>query len=137
MGIQFVDANGTERTLTVADMLTPTFQESFSDLYKSLNGFRPRCTFSPEAMLRFFDSYEDEMEAQAEQEREALARASERDGVEYRSWSHYYDLKEQRDFAAWRREEDARQAREAVKAEMRRRFSPLPVIEDWMYGLPA
>jgi hypothetical protein len=137
MGLQFVDANGTERTLTVEDMKTPAFQDAYSDLYKELNGFRPRCTTSPEQMLRFFDSYEDEFEAQAEQEREALARASERDGIQYRDWSHYYDCKEQRDFEEWRREDEARKAREAVKMEMRRRFSPLPVIEDWMYGLPA
>src|SRR3990170_4814797 len=41
MGIKF-DDNGTTRDLTVADMLRPEFQESYSDLFKSLYGFRPR-----------------------------------------------------------------------------------------------
>lgn len=132
MGLQFND-NGIVRTLTVADMATPDFQESYSDLYKGINGFRPR-GHSPETMLRFFDTYEVQLAEHEAEEKRQLAYVSERDGVEYRSWSHYYDVKEAADHAAWKAEEAARQAKLARRAEMYRRFSPLPVIEDWLYG---
>lgn len=132
MGLTFND-NGNIRTLTLADMATQDFQEAYSDLYKSLHGFRPR-GHDAATMLRFFDNYETELaEVQAEEDR-ALARESEHDGVEYRSWSHYYDVKEARDHAEWERENAARQAKLAERAEMYRRFSPLPVVEDWLYG---
>lgn len=134
MGLQFIDANGTERTLTEADMLLPDFQETYSDLFKSLHGFRPRGMMDPASMLRFFDTYEAEFEAQAEQEKAALAYASERDGFAYTSWSHFYELKEERDRKEWEAEEAARRAAAAEKAEFNRRGSPAPVIEAWEHG---
>lgn len=133
MGIKF-DDNGTTRDLTVADMLRPEFQESYSDLFKSLYGFRPRGYTSPEAMLAFYDGYEAAFESQQEEEREALRRISARDGVEYSSWSHYYSEKERKAEEEWERENAVRIEQAAHKAEMNRRFSPLPVIEAWEHG---
>lgn len=132
MGLLFND-NGNIRTLTLADMATSDFQESYSDLYKGLNGFRPR-GHDAATMLRFFDNYEAEFEAAQAEEARALAHVSKRDGVEYRNWSHYYDVKEALEHAEWERENAARQAKLAKRAEMYRRFSPLPVVEDWLYG---
>lgn len=132
MGLLFND-NGITRTLTLADMATSDFQDSFSDLYKNIHGFRPR-GFSLESMLHFFDNYETELAEVEAEEARALKARSDRDGVKYRSWSHYYDVKEARDHAEWERENAARQAKLAERAEMYRRFSPLPVVEDWLYG---
>jgi hypothetical protein len=132
MGLQFND-NGVTRTLTLADMATQDFQEAYSDLYKGINGFRPR-GHDTQTMLHFFDTYEAQFEESEEDDRRALKARSERDGIEYRSWSHYYDEKERRDYEAYEREQAARQAVLAERAEMYRRFSPLPVVEDWMYG---
>lgn len=133
MGLQFTDNNGNTRTLTLADMATQDFQESYSDLFKGLYGFRPR-GHDAETMLHFFDTYEEAFKENEAEEARALEFVSERDGIEYRSWSHYYDEKERRDYEEYAREQAARQAKLAEKAEMNRRFSPLPVIEDWLYG---
>lgn len=133
MGLQYVDGSGIERTLTVADMLTSDFQEAYSDLYKGLNGFRPR-GHDAETMLHFFDTYEARFEESQEEDRQALARASERDGVEYTSWSHYYDVKEAKDYAEWQAEEAKRQEAAAFHAEFTRRDSPLPTIIAWEHG---
>lgn len=135
MGLQFND-NGVTRTLALADMATQDFQEAYSDLYKGINGFRPR-GHSVEAMLHFFDTYEAQFEESEEDDRRALKARSERDGIEYRNWSHYYDEKERRDYEAYERQQAARQAVLDERAEMYRRFSPLPVIEDWLYGRVA
>lgn len=133
MGLQYVDGTGTERTLTVADMLTSDFQEAYSDLYKGLNGFRPR-GHDAETMLHFFDTYEARFEESQEEDRQALAHVSERDGVEYTSWSHYYDVKEAKDHAEYLAEEAKRQEAEAHRAEFNRRGSPLPTIDAWEHG---
>ena len=133
MGLQYVDGTGTERTLTVADMLLPDFQETYSDLYKGLNGFRPR-GHDAETMLRFFDTYEAAFEESEAEEAAALARRSETDGVEYTSWSHYYSVQEAKDHAEYLKEEAIRQEEAARAAEMARRFSPLPAIEAWEHG---
>jgi len=136
MGLQFIDANGNERTLTEADMLTPDFQDSYSDLHKGLHGFRPRYS-TPEQMLRFFGDYEEAMEAHLAQEAAELIRLSERDGIAYRNWFHYYDEQERRDYEDYERQRIEREKQQARKAEMMRRGSPLPVIEDWDYGVAA
>ncbi len=133
MGLQFIDADGTERTLTVADMMLPDFADSYSDLYKGINGFRPR-GHSPETMLHFFDTYEAQLAEHLEEEKRQLAYVSERDGVAYTSWMHYYDVKEQRDNEAWLAEKALKDAKLAHQAEFIRRGSPLPVIEAWEHG---
>ena len=133
MGLQYVDGTGTERTLTVADMLTSDFQEAYSDLYKGLNGFRPR-GHDAETMLRFFDTYEAAFEESEAEEAAALKHRSEQDGVEYTSWSHYYKVQEEKDHAEYLKEEAVRQEEAAIAAEMTRRFSPLPVIDAWEHG---
>jgi hypothetical protein len=134
MGLQYVDGTGTERTLTVADMLTQDFQSAYSDLFKGLHGFRPSLNTSPEDMLRFFDTYEAAFEENEAEEAAALARVSERDGIQYRNWMHYYDEKEKRDYAEWQAEEAKRQEAAAHVAEFNRRGSPLPTIEAWEHG---
>ena len=133
MGLQYVDGRGIERTLTVADMATPDFQDAYSDLYKGINGFRPR-GHSPEQMLHFFDTYEARYQEHEAEEAAALARRSEQDGIEYRSWSHYYDVKEAQDHALWEVEEKVRLARLAERKEFSRRGSPMPAIVAWEYG---
>lgn len=134
MGLQFTDNNGNTRTLTLADMATQDFQESYSDLFKGLHGFRPRGLMDPATMLRFFDTYEDSFAEHEAEEARQLQYVSDRDGIQYRNWSHFYDEKERVAQEAYEREEAVRQAERAEKAEMNRRFSPLPIIEDWLYG---
>lgn len=133
MGLQYVDGSGIERTLTVADMLTPDFQEAYSDLYKGLNGFRPR-GHDAETMLRFFDSYEERMAEHVAEEAAELARLSNMDGIQYRSWSHYYDEQERRDYDAWERAQAERQEALDYRAAFNARFSSLPAIEAWEHG---
>jgi len=131
MGLQFIDENGTERTLTVEDMKTDAFKEAYYDLFKSLHGIKPRWETCPEVMLHFFDNYEAEMEAELQRERDALKIRSERDGVEYASWSHYYELKEARDEAEWQ----AEQAKLSAEIKERQlRGGILDTIEDWEHG---
>ena len=130
MGLQFND-NGVIRTLTLEDMKTDAFRETYYDLYKSLHGIKPRWETSPEVMLHFFDNYEAEMEAEHQRELDALKVRSERDGVEYTSWSHYYDVKESVAHAKW----EAEQAETLAKAmERQLRGGILDTIEDWEYG---
>lgn len=132
MGLTFND-NGNIRTLTLADMQTPDFQSAYSDLYKGLHGIRPRGD-SAETMLHFFDTYEQEFERQKEQEDAALAYRSEQDGIQYTSWTHFYEVKEAKAYADWEAENAVRQAEIDLKAEFARRGSPLPFIEAWEYG---
>jgi hypothetical protein len=132
MGLTFND-NGNVRTLTLADMATPAFQESYSDLYKGIHGIRPR-GHSVEMMLHFFDTYEQEFERHQAEEDAVLAYRSEKDGIQYTSWSHYYDVKEAKDADEWEAEQAIRKAEADLKAEFARRGSPLPAIEAWEYG---
>jgi len=136
MGLQFIDAKGNERTLTLEDMKTPVFQDSYSDLFKGLHGFRPRGEYlcSPEVMLNFFDSYDQAMADYAAEEAAELARYSAEDGIEYRNWSHYYDEKERRDYEAWERAQVERQEALDYRAAFNARGSALPAIEAWEYG---
>jgi hypothetical protein len=134
MGLEFND-NGVIRILTVEDMQTDLFREAYFDLYKGLNDIKPRWYTSPEDMLRFFDTYEAQLEEHKAREAEELARLSERDGIQYRSWMHYYDEKERRDHEAWERQNAERQAKADYQEELRRRWSPLAVIRMWEYGM--
>lgn len=137
MGLQFIDANGNERTLTEADMLLPDFQESYSDLYKGLHGFRPR-GHDAATMLRFFDTYEQAFAEEEAREAALLKDRSARDGVEYRSWSHYYDVQEEKMEAEYRRESEAREAEEEAKRaaahERTLRGGIIDTIDDWDHG---
>lgn len=133
MGLQFQDTNGTERTLTLEDMKTPDFQDSYSDLYKGINGFRPR-GHSPEVMLHFFDTYEESLAQHVAEEAAELARLSAMDGIQYRNWSHYYDEKERKDYEAWERAHAERQEALDYRAAFNARFSSLPAIEAWEHG---
>jgi len=134
MGLQYVDGTGTERTLTVADMLTQDFQSAYSDLYKGINGFRPR-GHDAETMLRFFDTYEAQFHESEVEEAVALQRRSDRDGIQYTSWSHYYECKDNQAHEEWTKEQALLDAELAHKAEFERRDSPLPVIEAWEHGV--
>jgi hypothetical protein len=109
-------------------------QDIISDLAKSLYGTRSACPTTPEAQVFFMNNYEEAMNEELEREAAVLKARSERDGIEYRSWSHYYDEKERRDNEAWERENAERQAKAAHDAELKRRFSPLPVVEAWEHG---
>lgn len=143
MGLQFRDEAGNERTLTLTDMATDDFKDSYSDLFKVIYDFRPRGEhlWTPEVMLAFFDSYEErfaEKEKEWEEEREARL-----DYLKCKHQRNFTSLKEAEDFnvqaalARYEREAEAERQEKDRKAEMTRRFSPLPVIEDWMYGTPA
>lgn len=137
MGLQFIDTNGTERTLTLADMATPDFQDSYSDLYKTINGFRPR-GHSLETMLHFFDTYEAQFaEAEKEWELERAQRLAYLNQKFNRTFANLseaevHNMEQAR--LRYDRETQEEADRLAAAAEMTRRFSPLPVIEDWMYG---
>lgn len=137
MGLQFIDRNGDKRTLTLADMLTQDFQESYSDLFKGIYGFRPR-GHTAESMLHFFDTYE-ELYARAEAEQE-IERGLRLDYLNYKHGREFTDLREAECFneqVAYNRYMDElnRQEEEQARlAELNRRGSPLPVIEAWEYG---
>lgn len=133
MGIEFND-NGIIRNLTVADMLTDEFRETYYDLYKGLNGIKPRWETSPEVMLHFFDTYEEQYAAEREREAAELAALSQQDGIEYRNWSHFYDEKERRDEEAYQREAEAKASKRDYLARVAARFSPLAAIREWEYG---
>lgn len=140
MGLQFKDINGVERTLTEADMLLPEFRESYSDLFKGLNGFRPRGDYfmSPSVMLRFFDTYEDEIEAHLEAERheEEIYKASleAQFGQSFETLGQALLHREKVEYDLYLQECAAREAEKAHQRELMRRGSPLPVIEAWEYG---
>lgn len=123
----------TQAVLTLSDMETQDYQEAYSDLYKGINGFRPR-GHDAATMLQFFNTYEAQFEESQEDDRRALKARSERDGVEYTSWSHYYDVKEAKDYAEWQAEEAKRAALAAEAAEFVRRGSPMPAIIAWEHG---
>lgn len=139
MGLQFIDINGTERTLTEADMLLPEFRESYSDLFKGLHGFRPRGLMDPATMLRFFDTYEDEIEAHLEREchEEELYKASleAQFGRSFETLSEALRHREKVEYDLYLQECAAREAEEARRRELTRRFSPLPLIEAWEHGV--
>jgi hypothetical protein len=138
---QYVDGTGTERALTVADMLHPDFQEAYSDLYKGLNGFRPR-GHDTATMLRFFDTYEENFaEHQAEEDIRQAARLKYLEEKHSRTFETYYEAQRFNEDAAWTRHQEqmAREEEEAEaiadhKAELNRRFSPLAAIEAWEHG---
>jgi len=136
MGLQFND-NGVTRTLTLADMATMTFQEAYSDLYKGINGFRPR-GHSVESMLHFFDTYEEQF-AQSEKE-EAAARANrlaylnQKHGQVFDTLTIAERFNEQAAYNRFMAKMEAESEAEAVKAEFKRRFSPAPVIDAWEHG---
>lgn len=135
MGLQFIDRNGSERTLTEADMLLPEFQETFWDLYKSLHGIRPRGMLQDTRyMLMFFDTYEECMKEQNEEDARSLAVLSEKDGVQYTSWNHYYEMEDARRERECEVEAEKQRAIEEAKAEYNRRGSPAPIIEAWEFG---
>jgi hypothetical protein len=109
-------------------------QDIISDLAKGLYGTRSACPRTPEAQVFFMNNYEAAFKEEEEREAALLKRNSERDGIEYRNWSHYYSEQDRRAAEAWERENAARIEQQAHKAEFNRRGSPLPAIEAWEHG---
>ena len=136
MGLEFND-NGNIRTLTVADMATPDFQDAYSDLYKSLYGFRPR-GHDVATMLHFFDTYEAELAfAQEREEAELAYRLGYLEDKHGRKFTNLLEAERFNERAAFNRYMDELHAAEQVRAEQAefvRRGSPMPVIEDYMNG---
>jgi hypothetical protein len=136
MGIQFND-NGTVRDLTLADMATPDFQDSYSDLFKGINGYRPR-GHSVETMLNFFDTYEERF-AEAEKEWQ-LEQDLRLDYLNHKHGQVFPDLQTAEHFnvqaalARYEREAQVEAEERAAKAEFVRRGSPQPAIEAWLHG---
>jgi hypothetical protein len=129
--------------LTLADMATPAYQDCYSDMFKSLHGFRPRGEWcnTPEFMLQFFKDYDADIEAELERDRqeaaERLVYLNHKHSTNFTTLHEASRHNEQMAFARWEREAEALQAEKDRKAEMTRRFSPLPIIEAWEYGLAA
>jgi hypothetical protein len=140
MGLQFIDESNVERTLTVEDMKTDLFRDSFSDLFKSLNGWRPRGEhyWTPEYMLSFFDTYDADMEKQVEQERQELEERRLYLEVKHgRSFASYTDADIFNVEAArqrYAREAEEEKKAQALKDKFNARMSPLPVIDAWEHG---
>lgn len=129
--------------LTLADMALPEYRDCYSDMFKSLHGFRPRGEWcnTPEFMLQFFNDYDADIEAELERDRreaaERLVYLNHKHGTEFTTLHEASRYNEQKAFERFAREEEEREAEAAAKAEMTRRFSPMPVIEDWLYGIAA
>lgn len=129
-----IDANGNQVVYTLEMMADPAMRETYFDLYKEIHGIKPRWNFTEEQMLWLFNNYDQLFEEEQENERRALAAKSEKHGIEFKSWSEYYDFKDRTAYERWQAEEAVRQQAAAEKAEFFRRGSPKPFIEAWEHG---
>lgn len=126
--------------LTLADMATPAYQDCFSDMFKEINGFRPWLSLysDHEAMLRFFNTYDQQIEEVIAEHDRADARRlvylNEKHGTSFTTLREASKHNEQMAWNRWEQEREAEAAAKAQQAEMTRRFSPLPYIEAWEYG---
>jgi hypothetical protein len=129
--------------LTLADMGTAEYKDCYSDMFKSLHGFRPRGEWcnTPEFMLQFFNDYDADIEAELERDRqeaaERLVYLNAKHGTAFTTLHEASRYNEQKAFDRFQKEEEAREAEAAAKVEMTRRFSPAPYIEAWEYGQAA
>lgn len=128
-------------TYTVAQVsadseLLEALKSSYSDAFKGINGFRPRCEslWTVEAIVRFWNDYDRMFEASQEEERRELAALSERYGIEFASWSAYYDYLDRLSWQEYEAERKAREDKENFVREFFRRWSPLAAITLWEEG---
>lgn len=128
-----IDANGNQVVYTLEDMLSEDMKDAYSELHKDLYSFRP-FNFNPEAMLTFFEQYDAVFESQQAESAAELKSLGDRDGIEYRNWSHYYDEKERKSYEDYERQAAEEATRKAEQVEFSRRGSPMPAIEAWMHG---
>ena len=122
--------------ITAAD-ITDDDRNSWSDMYKEVNNFRPRFTPTDQELADFLNAYPRLMEIQAEEEEAALQRLRDTTGIQFKNWMSYYDYVEGKEVAEWeaRKKELAKQA--AIKAELADPKSPRMAIEFWDHGQEA
>jgi hypothetical protein len=129
--------NATANVLTLADMASSDYQEAYSDLYKGLNGFRPR-GHDAATMLRFFQTYDERFEESMEEEcREAAARLTylnHKHGQTFENLTLAERFNERAAHDRFMKNLEAQMIAEAHKAEFNRRGSAAPIIDAWEHG---
>lgn len=127
----------TQAALTLSDMATPDYQDAYSDLYKGINGFRPR-GHDAATMLRFFETYDARIEEVLEEDRrEAAARLAylnHKHGQVFDTLTIAERFNEKAAHDRFMAKLEVEMAEEAEKVEFNRRYSPAPVIDAWEHG---
>lgn len=123
--------------ITVADVVAnfDDYASGYSDLFKGLNGFRPRGSLvTPQLIADFFNNYDDMFAIEEAREEAELVALRESHGIDFANWHAYYDWLEAKDEAERRAYYAELEAEEAEKREFLRRGSPMPFIIDWEHG---
>ena len=113
---------------------TDMLADGYSDCFKSLQGFRPRWTPTREELISFWLSYETRFEEESAHEAAVLKRKSEQYGIDFATWSQYYDYKEAQDYQSYLAEKTAKDEADRHLAALRRRFSTEAAVEAWEHG---
>lgn len=106
----------------------------FSDLYKDINGVRPRGNISDETIQWYFDNSSILIAAEMEREAEELAHLAETIGRPFENWSAYYDYLEAKEYEDYLADKAAREAAEVLRIRLLDPRCTLHVIEAWEHG---
>jgi hypothetical protein len=125
------------KNVTPADVaagLTDTW--CYSDAFKEIHGFRPRGDYwnNPEAVARFWNTFDEEFQRVEDEEQEHLRALGEQHGRIFRNMSAYYDFYEARQEQEWLEQAAQKREAEEARAEFFRRGSPTPIIDAWEHG---
>lgn len=114
-------------------MHTNDVLECFSDLFKGINGFRPR-GMSGDYVSWFMNNYDRLFEDSLQEEKAELAHLSEKHGQNFASMMAYYDFKEAADYLAYEQKKAADNAAKRERNDLHRRNSPRMAIYLWEHG---
>ena len=106
----------------------------FSDLYKDINGVRPRGNFTDEQIQWWFDNHDRLAAEEAEQEAQQLVVLGELNGRVFANYSEYYDFLEAREYEEYLADKAAQAAAEMLRIQKLDPRCILHVIEAWEHG---
>ncbi len=108
--------------------------DGWSDLFKGLHGVRPRWTPSNEELAQFYNTYDEEFELHQKEEQRQLDSLSEQHGIEFKTWSKYYDHLDTLEAVRWAREQAEYEAEVKANKVRLRRLRAAIAEENWEFG---
>jgi hypothetical protein len=106
----------------------------FSDLYKDINGVRPRGSFTDEQVQWWFDNHDRLAAEELAQEAQQLVLLGEMNGRVFANYSEYYDFLEAREYEEYLADKAEKAAAEMRRIQLLDPRCTLHAIEAWAHG---